>query len=196
MHFIPAPKSIELHLSGSPLFTKYSKKVKALGGRYSECRGHSHTRYVHLPFTSDGRALANRLVAEFSARPATTIIARGVDTFRGWHVPAPVVVQRVSRSAADPCSDFLAAYESAFLRAFPDAAEPEPEPEPVDEGSLLVSITITRDQAGVVLAALNQRVVSLELEGPDCGDAARLARDAYQSIDRQVWPQGVKKPVS
>jgi hypothetical protein len=138
MHYIPAPESIELHLSSSPLFSKYAKKVKALGGRYTECRGHSHTRYVHLPLTSEGRSLANRLIAEFSARPATTVIARGVDSFRGRHVHAPVVVQRVSRSAADPCGDFLAAYESAFLRAFPDAAEPESQPSPADEKVVFV----------------------------------------------------------
>lgn len=188
MNFIQAPKSIELHLSSSPLFTKYAKKVKALGGKYSECRGHSNTRYVHLPLTGEGRALANRLVAEFSARPVTVVIARGVDTFRGRHVPAPVVVQRVSRSSADPCSDFLAAYEAAFLRAFPNAVEPEPAPVPVDEDSLPVSITITRGQARAVLASLNRRACELEsLGGPEADGLAVAARGAYQSIDVQVF---------
>lgn len=131
MNYIPAPQSIELHLGTSPEFSRYSKKVKALGGRYSECRGDAPSRYVHLPWTEEGRALANTLVAQFgrgksNCNRGTTLIARGVDSFRGRHVHAPVVVQRVDKGDADPCGTFLAKYEAAFLRAFPDAVNPEP----------------------------------------------------------------------
>ncbi len=133
MNYIPAPKSIELHLSPSPEFSRYSKKVKALpGGQYSECRGNSHQRYVQLPWTAEGRALANKLVAEFGhvatkLHRGTVIIARGVPgAFRGKHVHAHVVVQYIDKTEADPCGKFLAKYEAAFLRAFPEATEPEP----------------------------------------------------------------------
>lgn len=134
-NFIPAPKSIELHLGTSPEFSRYSKKVKALGGRYSECRGDVPSRYVHLPWTEEGRALANTLVAQFgrgksNCNRGTTLIARGVDSFRGRHIHAPVVVQHVDKDEADPCGAFLAKYETAFLQAFPDAVNPEPVVEP------------------------------------------------------------------
>lgn len=126
-NYIPAPKSIELHLGTSPEFSRYSKKVKALGGRYSECRGHRSNRYVHLPWNEEGRSLANRLVAEFGRGDRRTVaIVRGVDSFRGRHVHAQVVVRYIDKNDADPCGTVLAQYEAAFLRAFPDAVNPEP----------------------------------------------------------------------
>ena len=125
-HYIPHPGQIEIHLGGSPEFSRYSKKVKALGGKYTECRGHSHTRFVDLPFTDEGRELANRLVALFG-KPKTTIVVRGIPRdFRGKYIHAPVVVHYISKTSADPCQGLLDSYESAFLRAFPDALWPEP----------------------------------------------------------------------
>ena len=41
---------LELHLDGSPTFTRrFGKKVQAAGGRYSHARGDQTTRYVHVP---------------------------------------------------------------------------------------------------------------------------------------------------
>ncbi len=126
-NYIPTPKSVELHLSSDPHFAKkYGKAVKALGGRYSECRGHSNARYVTLPLTCEGRSLANKLVAEFGRGRRTTVIARDVESFRGKHVHAPVVVHYIDQAEADPCGKLLSSYEAAFLKAFPEAAFPEP----------------------------------------------------------------------
>jgi len=128
-NYIPAPKSVELHLRPSPEFSRYSKKVKALGGRYSECRGNAYKRFVHLPWTEEGRALANRLIEEFGYGK-TTAIVRGVDPFRGKHVHAWVRVHSIDCFEIDPCGKLLESYEAAFLRAFPDATEPDPVVEP------------------------------------------------------------------
>jgi hypothetical protein len=126
-NYIPTPKSIELHLNGSPDFTrKYGHKVKSLGGRYSACRGYSIKRFVDVPWTTEGQSLANELIAEFGNSKRTTVVLRGVSTFRGKHVHAHVVVHYVSSADANPCETALAAYETQFLRTFPEAAFPEP----------------------------------------------------------------------
>jgi len=128
VNYIPAPKSIELHLGTSPEFSRYSKKVKALGGTYTECRGYASHRFVHLPLTEEGRALANKLIAEFgrTAHKTTTVVRGLPSQFRGKHIHAPVVVHYIDKNEADPCGAVLAQYEAAFLRAFPEATEPEP----------------------------------------------------------------------
>ncbi len=131
-NYIPAPKSVELHLRPSPEFSRYSKKVKALGGQYNECRGNAYLRFVHLPWTEEGRALANKLIAElgYGKTVKTVVVVRGVDSFRGKHVHAWVVVHKIDCFEADPCGRLSESYEAAFLRAFPDATEPEPVVEP------------------------------------------------------------------
>jgi hypothetical protein len=117
---IPQPKAIELHLSGSPEFSKYSKKVKALRGVYSTCRGYSSERYVTLPWNPEGRDLADRLVKEFGrgSNGGTVVVVRGVETFRGRHVHAWVIVRKVGRENA--CQQIAKGYESDFKKAFPD----------------------------------------------------------------------------
>lgn len=198
-NYVPAPKSIELHLTGSPEFSRYSKKVKAIGGSYSACRGHSHTRFVHLPLDEAGRSLANKLIAEFGrgrnphARgdSGTVVVVRGIPRdFRGKHVHAPVVVHYIDKAESDPCGKLLELYEDAFLRAFPEATEPEPvvEAKPVDEDSLPVSITLTRGQARVILAALERRVHELDsLGGQEASDLCSETRSVYQCVDGQVF---------
>lgn len=116
---IPQPKAVELHLGTSPEFSKYSKKVKALGGKYSDCRGYNNKRFVTLPWSNEGRELANKLIVEFGRKP-TTAIVRGVDRYNGKHVHAPVVVHQIDKDASDPCESLRIAYEAAFERAFPE----------------------------------------------------------------------------
>lgn len=117
---IPQPKAIELHLGTSPEFTRYSKKVKALGGTYSQCRGNAGYRFVDLPLTEDGRALVNELIARFGRLKTTTVI-RGIPRdYNGKHIHAPVVVHHVSKNDEDPCGKVLEGYEAAFARAFPE----------------------------------------------------------------------------
>ena len=117
---IPQPKAVELHLGTSPEFSKYSKKVKSLGGRYSHCRGDASKRFVTLPWTPEGRELADSLVAEFGRGRDTTLIVRGVDRFRNKHVHAWVVVHHVVPSEGNACERLVAKYEAAFEQAFPD----------------------------------------------------------------------------
>lgn len=67
---------IELHIGADPEFTRlFGAKVKATpGGRYSECRGYSGTRYVHLHIlTEEGLKLASSILSRF---PASLIIMR------------------------------------------------------------------------------------------------------------------------
>lgn len=191
-HYIPAPRQIEIHLGTSPEFSRYSKKVKALGGRYSDCRGYASSRYVHLPWSDEGRALANKLIAELGKGSRTTVIVRGVDSFRGKHVHAPVIVHYINQQDADPCGALLAKYEAAFLRAFPDAVNPEPvvapAPKPADDDDDEQSLVpLTKSQARIVLAALERRVKELDsLGGPEAESLATETREIYQSIDKQV----------
>jgi len=122
------PTEIELHLSGNPEFTrKYGQKVKAAGGRYSECRGDSSIRFVHLPLSCGD--LANKLIREYGqtrrGNGRATIIFRGkCESFRESHVHASVVVQEVSKDSADPVSDGYASFRKAFAQAFPASLIP------------------------------------------------------------------------
>jgi len=61
------PLQVELHLDGSPDFTRkgWARKVKAIGGRYSECRGIDTRRFVTLPASDEGLKLAAELSKAF-----------------------------------------------------------------------------------------------------------------------------------
>jgi len=51
-----------------------------------------------------------------------------------------------------------------------------------------VSLTVTREQARIVLSALNRRFEELDsLGGPEAETARDAARATYQSIDKQVY---------
>lgn len=76
----------ELHLSpGTPLSATLRKKINALGGHYSECRGDAGLRFVKLPNLKGGRALALQclqLDAQykrelFGEDRKTTVVVRG-----------------------------------------------------------------------------------------------------------------------
>jgi hypothetical protein len=117
---IPQPTEVELHLGTSSDFSRYSKRVKALGGRYSDCRGNASKRYVTLPWSDEGRALANKLFEEFVWCQKTTLIVRGVDSYRNKHVHAWVIVHKIDKGETDACTALLKRYEAAFEQAFPD----------------------------------------------------------------------------
>ena len=174
-HYIPHPGQIEIHLGGSPEFSRYSKKVKALGGRYSDCRGYASSRYIHLPWNDEGRALANKLIAELVKGSRTTVIVRGVDSFRGKHVHAPVIVHYINQHDADPCGALLAKYEAAFLRAFPDAVNPEPVVAPAPKPLRDVLSLDSAVKFHAVLEALQQYI-----------DNGRDAEDLYDSEGLQA----------
>lgn len=111
---IPEPDAVEVHLRPDTRFTRYGRRVKAMGGRYSACRGLCNARYVTIPLGAEGsRELIATLVRRFGVRPTTVIIARGGTTFA---LPAPIVVHRVDPLAADPVEVMLAGYRERLTQ--------------------------------------------------------------------------------
>lgn len=105
----PVVNSFELHLSGDTGFTSgsWGRKVKDLGGSYSECRGYHDGRSVDVPNTAPGRKLAAELIARFSGyvplapKGKTTVILRRIEgecAYRG-DGSANLEVQYVEPSA-------------------------------------------------------------------------------------------------
>ena len=89
-------QAFEIHLGSDEAFVKrFGRRVKAAGGNYSACRGHSSDRYVHLPVTA--RVLANEIIEagvferwDTKAKVPVTVIMRGGLYDR----TAPIVVSR------------------------------------------------------------------------------------------------------
>jgi len=113
----PVPKHVELHLHANPSFIKFTKAVKALSGSYSACRGNNRIRFVVLPWTDEGRKLANRLFVKFGYGEKITCIMRGVDRYNEQNVPSWVVVQYIPKKTTDPMARLLELYERAFQQA-------------------------------------------------------------------------------
>jgi hypothetical protein len=76
----PGVKEFELHISPDPDFTAkgWGKRVKALGGRFSEARGMNDRRFVHVPATEKGVLLVADILCSFPpiAMRKTLVIAR------------------------------------------------------------------------------------------------------------------------
>lgn len=81
-----APAAFELHIGSNPKFTaRFGRKVKKLGGKYSACRGHSSTRFVTIPNTPDGCALADQILAvQEGTKPRTVITRSGGPSLPAW----------------------------------------------------------------------------------------------------------------
>jgi hypothetical protein len=61
-----AKPRFDLHLSPSAELPKrFGKRIRAVGGTYSDCRGYDSVRYVSVPATKAGRVLADELLARF-----------------------------------------------------------------------------------------------------------------------------------
>jgi hypothetical protein len=82
---------IELHLSPCPeLVKRYGKRIKAIGGSYSACRGYDTKRFVDIPATDEGLILCDVLRDQFAPmnrkgqrrRQRATVILRGPMTHR------------------------------------------------------------------------------------------------------------------
>jgi hypothetical protein len=117
------PYSIRMDLRNDPEFVKkYGKKVKAVGGSYSECRGHQSTRFVVLPSSED--VLINTIWAEFggadrinkkSGEKMGTMVAQSVALSN--HLPAWVTVQEISVKDPDPAYALRCNLAQALLHA-------------------------------------------------------------------------------
>ena len=72
---------VELHLTADTAFTKrgWGKRVDALpGGRWTDMRGSTWRRFVTLPMSPEGQALARDLLAVFHGSRGTVIIGRPI----------------------------------------------------------------------------------------------------------------------
>lgn len=108
---LPAPEEMELHIYGNPEMPKrFGAKVKALGGSYSACRGYESTRFVYLPLTTEGFALAEELVAAYPDAGQTTVIFRG-------KARTADAVQDVKRDCGDSVACAYARYEGDVWRS-------------------------------------------------------------------------------
>ena len=85
---------IELHVNGNTALTKrFGKKIKAAGGTYSECRGHSYKRFVTLPIEGN-EALINALATEFYLADYARLKAKDANGFNKTRDKGMVVVFR------------------------------------------------------------------------------------------------------
>ena len=108
---------LELHLTAVPLSRAHVKRIKACGGRYSECRSpYANRRYVTVP-TSE-LALIDELVRTYGSKHhKTTMVARGgVQGFDNR--PAWVVVQDVDAALDEPPFE---QFGRKFVKAYTDA---------------------------------------------------------------------------
>ena len=72
-------KELEFHFSaygagGSEFTKRFGKRIKALGGRYSDVRGHASKRYVTVPIDGSGKAIT--LILELLEIGSGTIVLR------------------------------------------------------------------------------------------------------------------------
>lgn len=79
--------AVELHVSGyftderdRPFPVLFGRQVKALGGKFSECRGHTSTRFVTVPYTKAGLALADAIIRATRDRDVRNAEQCGVPT--------------------------------------------------------------------------------------------------------------------
>jgi hypothetical protein len=70
----PTVKTLRVDIGGNPDFTKkgYGRRLVAMGGRFSECRGQSYERYLTVPTTAAGLDLAAEAIEAFGGRSLTS----------------------------------------------------------------------------------------------------------------------------
>ena len=96
----PQPTSWELQLhrnfADGRFAARFGAQVKTVGGRYTHCRGHEDRRFVHVPNTTEGRAVLDRILALVNG-DMYCAIARGLWT----GLPAWVIVIDHATSVED-----------------------------------------------------------------------------------------------
>lgn len=102
---------IEMHIAPTSDFTTkgWAKKVKAVGGTYSQARGYADRRFVTLPTTPEGLKLMGELHKAFHLQGRNTPWV--AQPSRG---PAWVAVQYVPQGAADPVGEFTRLWAKAM----------------------------------------------------------------------------------
>jgi hypothetical protein len=103
------PKSVELHLStDTDLPAKFGRRIKGLGGTYSDVRGYKDKRFVSLP--ADQADLIDELLLAYPAYKQTTVIMRGIGCRLG-NLSAPTTVRYVAAGNSFPYLDALQQYQ-------------------------------------------------------------------------------------
>jgi len=116
---------VEIHLNSSPDFTRkgYGKKVKAVGGKFAECRGYSSIRFVHIPMLGNTE-LIDEVIHKFGQPKHTPVIFRS-SLFKNY--PTWVVVQYAKKDLDEPIlyaiGDFNRSYLSASKRGLIPASK-------------------------------------------------------------------------
>ena len=106
---------------------KWGKKVKAAGGKYQDCRGHQHLRYVYLPWTKQGREVCDAICSAHPSPNTTIVVAPLFNTFRDSHIQAGVEVRHVNTASCKSASaEVWRQYCKAFAAAFPVVNVNEP----------------------------------------------------------------------
>lgn len=112
---------LELHIAPVPLSRAHAKRIKACGGKYSECLSpYASKRFVTVPTTEVGLALVDELIRTYRLGTKMTVIARG--GVQGYdNRPAWVVVQYVDPTLDEPpfeqfARKFVKAYVEATAR--------------------------------------------------------------------------------
>lgn len=80
-------KSVRIDLGADPDFPKsaVARRLKAIGGKYSECRGNQDVRYVHAPLgTTEGVAVLDELMLlrQANTRQSSLVFECSVATVR------------------------------------------------------------------------------------------------------------------
>lgn len=99
-----AIKEIELQLSPEPTFTNkgFGKRVINAGGRFSQARGYTEKRFVHVPITEV--KLIEDLLELFPTYKKTTVVFRGY----GYdNLPSWVNVQYVPNDQENPLAHVI-----------------------------------------------------------------------------------------
>lgn len=119
--FDPTPTSIELQISARRPFSKQlRKRVKAAGGTYSECRGRIDIRYVDLPYTPEGNAVADAIMAtgvSEAVRAARAAKDKGAFTVILRSRVRGDISSWIQVQYADNMADARAKYDAAIERA-------------------------------------------------------------------------------
>jgi hypothetical protein len=117
------PASVRIDCTDDTAFTrKYGKRVKAAGGRYSECRGHQSTRYVQIPCEGNA-ALINAVARDFGrgsyyATKAPKGTVTMVAEVRGGGLQSWITVHYVPREGEGEIFDrFVASWHAALQQA-------------------------------------------------------------------------------
>lgn len=127
----PSFKKLEIHCTADLQFApKYGRQVKAVGGEYSDIRGHVNRRFVTIPVEAED--LINKVCRDFgikNTQGAVTMVAR--ETAKDFDSNQAVQYVRPVSSSQSYVQRFQQLITEAYnnIRLHPDK-DPEPIPVP------------------------------------------------------------------